>query len=310
MLFCVLLITNISVPPSVPDPKPLQPDNEQPTFLDDYVAGHATELLIQSVNNMAVTNVKDDFRIQASKTINSMLEARLNARNSKLSNNNGCINGANILNNNKNYANSTNVVNDTNALAANNDLISKNSSEQLLQSSPPLSPALSAVSSQPNINQIADIADDLSSNPITIEMPAACPNNIILSNDEDTNIENNTTEIKPISDNCNIVGTVQARNGPAPGKPSVTFSPHLPNNDHNRPNNVVYRNENNTNPELKAHARERRSFNDQSQRGVIQSNNRNSQTLQSMQSQANAIAAQLQDGKHPVCCVCHVSIAR
>lgn len=306
-MFCVLLITNVSVPPSVPDPQPLPLDYVQPKIMDEYEPGHATELLIQSVNNITVHNAKDDFRIKASKTINSMLEARLNARNSKLSNNNGSTNGESVSNNNKNYANSTNVVNDTNALAANNELNSKHSSEQ---SSSPILPAQTVVANQPNINQIADIADNLSSIPITNEMPAACPNNIILPADEENNIENNITEIKPISDNCNVVGTVQTRGGPAAGKPSVTFSPNLPNTDHNRPNNVVYRNENNANPELTAHARERRSFNEQSQRGVIQSNNRNSQSLQSMQSQANAIAAQLQDGKHPTCCVCHVSIAR
>lgn len=141
-------------------------------------------------------------------------------------------------------------------------------------------------------------------------------NNNNNANTNNNHNNNNTSTITDmphaISDNSTIVGTVHNRIG-GPTKPGVTFSPNLtqthlePPHDHqhHQRNAVAYRNK--SPAELTAHARDRRSFIDHTINTNGPTQTRNSQTYAQ---QANAIAAKLQDGEHPVCTVCHIKIAR
>lgn len=328
-----LLISNISVPPPLPTTKP-PPLDEQPskaTVVADtsvYEPGHATELLSQSVQSLKIGDTKDDFRAQASKIINSMLESRLSERKhiikeSKYSNGNGTngtVTGNEI--NGTNNKNGINVVNGKSLPATIND---NNSSSASDRSASPTSPP-PAISSKPSINKKSDVIGKISSIPTPPAMPASL--NAVPLNVE--TVQNNTTitDSKPISDkhtnnhnhhinnnnnnnsnniNHNIVGSVQTRFSGAPNKPSVTFAPNQ--NHHDGQNGVALRSHNN---EQTAHARDRRSYADQSKGGgyTIQTKAANEQNHVLAQQQANAIAAQLKDGKLPSCCICNVRIDR
>lgn len=328
-VFVSLLMTNISVPPPLPVAKPPTQDSKPQKLPDEsvYEPGHATELLTQSVQKLKVADAKDDFRIQASKIINSMLESRLNNQKNSMKNSKVTINNTTIdsidSNGNDNGINVyTNVVNGKRLLASNNDIgksISSNSSSG--NSSCSASDRSASPPSPSAISNKSDIVGKLSTiPPPPPAMPAFHLNNKSvspvrneISNNKKNIAPNNTTTItdmKPISDNSSIVGTVQSRIGAAPAKPGVTFSPSVTqthhDQDHHQRNGVAYRNK--SPAELTAHARDRRSYIEQGNtNGFVQNQKRNSQTYAQ---QANAIAAKLQDGEHPSCCVCHVKIAR
>lgn len=141
-------------------------------------------------------------------------------------------------------------------------------------------------------------------------------NNKIIDNNNHTNAPNNTsdttiTDMKTISDNSNIVGAAHTRLN-VPAKPGVTFSPNLTQShhesDHHERNGVAFRNK--SPAELTAQSRDRRSY--IGEQGNITTINGHAQqrNSQSYAQQANAIAAKLQEGEHPVCSVCHVKIGR
>lgn len=305
----------------MPITKPPSNDDEpqKALIIDDstYKPGHATELLSQSVQKLNFTDTKEDFRAQASKIINNMLVSRLNERKniikeSKISNGIG-TNGT-ILSNGNNGTNTPNgnVTNGKSLLATHNNgrnSISSNSSNASDRSASPPSP--STIPIKPIINKKLAIIE-INSIPIPPPMPATL-NAVTLS---DEHVQNNTTITTDlnISDtnnhsHSNIVGSVhnaQSRFGGAPHKPAVTFAP---NHVHDSRNGVAFRNQSS---QLPAQSRDRRSYAGQSygQPTLVKSNTNVTTAKALAEQQANTIAAELRDGKLPLCCICNVRIDR
>lgn len=329
-VFEPLLTTNISElpPPPIPDTDTLDSEHELLVNKQAPNPDIATEMLTESVHNLKVADdAKDDFRIKASKIINNMLVSRLN--NQALRSANAAVNQPSTKEALGDRANEicTNLTNNKSLLASNDEVsgLSSNSSSgnsSCSASDRSLSPP--SPSAMPNKTDIVSNMPSValataSIPPLVPAMPAACLTNnensessITTSCQQKTHTPHTTDTITDmhhtISDK-NIVGTVGHRNGVPAGKPSVTFAHNLTQThlhpEHQQRNDVAFRNK--SPAELTAHARDRRSFADQGITTNAHNQKRNSQVYAD---QANSIAAKLQDGELPLCCVCHVKIDR
>lgn len=261
--------------------------------------GHATETIIQSHENLnGKTSNKNDFRARASEVLTAMLESRLNDQNSKLKEKSDgtsyqCLSGKILFEQSRKiaasaadacvYNNSHNsnaaIADPTNANIANNgpsfDLSLPSPSPML---SPPFSP-IAKISLLPP-RQVADIDTEQNSSPST-------ENNSVSVQEEKSNsaIDDDSCYIIENFDKNDTVDGISANLYP----------------QQNGYDNVVSHNKN-IKPELTTHARDRRSY--------IGDNYRHNNYNNVVTSQTTEIASGLKDGKHPICSVCHVKIAR
>lgn len=277
-----------------------------------YEPGLATELLSQSVQKLQITdNKSSDFRIQASKILTAMLEARLNEHNNKV------VKDKDGSNANSNYLSGKILFEQSSKIAASAKIadpcVNNNDNNKTIKSTF----GFAVTDSQSDIN--ANNANTLNSDlplppppppfplpsipsidcplppppPLTAIEPT--PKRILKPENGSTNVVDEGDEIvSVINDGCNVDENSN-KNDNVDGI-SANLSP-----QQNGYNNVIFRNKN-TKPELTSHARDRRSY--------IGDNYRNNNYNNLVTSHTTEIASGLKDGKHPICSVCHVKISR
>lgn len=263
----------------------------------EYEPGHATEMLSQSVQKLKIADTTvDDFKTQAGKIITTMLENRLNEKNA--------LNGAGK----------------TNISIANGNV---KSCDSVTMPAPPPKPFVAKLAP---IIATADTNNDqipLSPTHSLTDLPPP-PAELIISNasiatdaidydaiDRKTISDINDNDILLIDDDhvqnkqC-IDDTVSAAKIlPQHRQQHQQHHNYQQNQQNGRNNGVVFRNKN-TKSELTSHARDRRSYIGQDQCTPNRFNHNN----HLITSHTTEIASDLRDGKHPICSVCHVKIAR
>lgn len=296
--------------------------NAHEDTISAYEPGRATEMLTQSVFNLNIEHDrKEDFKVQAGKILSGMLESRLNE---KITQNHLLADANNddqIIDTNDSFviekklnslsANNNNLtiaLNDNcnlNGIALLNKLenaerigIQSASAVEINYHSQPIDlpppPTLAELSEHINdtINQKFEINQDKND---TNSNDASMTNDKIDATDySNTNstIDGFSAKLSPVQQqyqqyNCQTQHTHQ-------------------NNTNGQSNSVVFRNKN-TKPELTTHARDRRSY---IEKDNVNQNRFPNHNNNSIQSHTTEIVSDLQDGRHPICSVCHTTITR
>lgn len=267
----------------------------------EYEVGEATEMLKNSVLNLKIDDNKDNFKAQAGKILTGLLESRLKEKQ--------------LL---SEHPVTITTVDGPKAINGGTcNAIDKNACEKL-----PESASLNYSANKPSLNatiKSVDVPSTIPTSPSSDFPPPPPPPQSEPSDHIDLNIASNKnapitinqsqineTELNQSANSKNtIVDGFSAKANPIHSKyQHQAHGQHQFTNGHGSSN--VFQNKC-IKPELTTHARDRRSYigNDNLSQNRFLNHNNNRIT-----SSTTEIVSGLQDGKHPVCSVCHVRICR
>lgn len=287
--------------------------------INGYEPGQATEMLTNSVLNLKIENdARLDFKAHAGKILTGMLESRLNNE-KNLQNGHAHKIASNQLSNSK--------INDKN----NKNLHDTNGNSIINNGKPTFLRSFNAATIVPKLSPNSDAANKIAmpliipTSPCSDFPPPPSPSELNdhtmcdFPNENHKQVSiigqtkfNEHDHEKPLNHSNNTIDGFSAKTSPIQSQfqHQPQINDHPTNNQQPYANghtdNVVFRNKN-TKPELTTHARDRRSY---IEKDNVNSNRFLNNNNNLITSYATEIATGLQDGKHPVCSVCHIKITR